>query len=116
MNLMKILGNLGNLSKLQAEIPKITAELQSLEFDGSAGGDMVKVSVNGASQITELSIDPKLIEDRDRELIEELVIAAVNEATARAKRESAEIFQKRLAESMDLGDLSGMLSSLIPKP
>lgn len=116
MNLMKLLGNLGNLSKLQGEIQGISEELANLSFDGSAGGDMVRATVNGASQVTGLVIDPKLIEDQDRELIEELVIAAVNNAAAKAKRESAEYFQKRLAEKLDLGDMSGMLSSLLPKP
>lgn len=116
MNIMKLLGNLGNISKLQGEIQAITQELSNLDFDGSAGGDMVRATVNGASQVTELVIDPKLIEDQDRELIEELVIAAVNDASAKAKRESAEIFQRRLAEKLDLGDMSGMLSSFFPKP
>jgi DNA-binding YbaB/EbfC family protein len=115
MNLMKLLSNLGNISKLQGEMQAMTAELAQRRFEGNAGGGMVRAVVNGASQLTELSIDPKLVTDNDRELIEELVMAAVNEAAARAKTESAELIQKTLAEKLDLGDMSGLLGSFFPK-
>lgn len=115
MNLMKLLGNLGNLSKLKGEVESITAELADMRFDGSAGGGMVTATVSGASQVVSLSIDPKLVADNDRELIEELVIAAVNDAASKAKVEAGQHFQKRLAETLDLGDMSGMLAGLFPK-
>lgn len=115
MNIMKLLGSLGNLSKVKGEIDAITAELAELRFDGSAGGGMVTATVSGASQVTALSIDPKLVEDNDRELIEELVIAAVNDAAAKAKQEAAQVFQQRLAERLDLGEMSNVLSGFFPK-
>jgi DNA-binding YbaB/EbfC family protein len=115
MNIMKLLGNLGNLSKLKGEIDAITAELAQLRFDGSAGGGMVTATVSGGFQVVELNIDPKLVQDNDRELIEELVMAAVNDAAAKAKVQSAEIYQRKLAEKLDLGDMSGMLGGLFPK-
>ena len=115
MNIMKMLGNLGNVSKMQSEIQAITAELANERFDGSAGGGMVKATVNGASQVVSLQIDPSLVADQDKEMIEELVIAAINEAAMKAKVESATLFQKRLAEKLDLGDMSGLLSSFLPK-
>jgi nucleoid-associated protein EbfC len=115
VNLMKLLGNLGNLSKLQGEMQAATAEFAKRRFDGSAGGGMVTATVNGASQLVALSIDPKLVSDNDRELIEELVMSAVNEAASKAKIETAEHLQKTLAEKLDLGDMSGLLGSFFPK-
>lgn len=115
MNLMKLMSSLGNLSKLRGEIESITAELASLRFDGSAGGGLVTCTVNGSSQVVALNIDPKLVADNERELVEELVIAAINDAAAKAKQESAQLFQQRLAEKLDLGDMSGLLSGFFPK-
>ncbi len=116
MNLMKLMSSLGNLSKLQGEMQAMTAELAQRRFEGSAGGGLVTATVSGASQLVGLSIDPKLIADNDRELIEELVMAAVNEAASKAKTESAEHVQKTLAEKLDLGDMGGLLGSFFPKP
>jgi len=116
MNIMKLLGNLGNISKMQGEIQAIGAELADHRFEGTAGGGLVTATVNGASQVISLSIDPKLVADNEKEMIEELVIAAINDAAVKAKTESAQIFQQRLAEKLDLGDMSGLLSSFFPKP
>ena len=116
MNIMKLLGNLGNLSKMQGEIQAIGAELAELRFDGTAGGGLVTATVNGAAQVVSLSIDPQLVADNEREMIEELVIAAINDAAVKAKTQSAQIFQQRLSEKLDLGDMSGLLSSFFPKP
>ena len=76
---------------------------------------MVVVKVSGAQQMISCVIDPKLVEDNDRELIEELVVAAVNEAVALSRRQSAEIMQKKLGERLNLGDLSGLLGGMMPK-
>lgn len=76
---------------------------------------MVVVEVNGAGQITGCTIDPKLYDDKDRELLEDLVVAAANDALAAAKTESAEIVQKKLAERLDIPDLQGLLGAFIPK-
>lgn len=115
MNMFKMLGNLGNLAKMQQEVQKITEELSKLEFEGQAGAGMVVVTVNGAQQLTSCTIDPKLIEDNDRELIEELVVSATNDAIARSKKESAEELQRRLSEKLNLPDIGGLMSGFMPK-
>lgn len=116
MNLFKMLGNLGNLAKIQEEMQATTAELAELTFEGKAGGGMVVVLVNGAQQMVNCTIDPKLIEDNDRELIEDLLVSAVNQAMLQAKKESAEIVQRKLAERLNMPELSGILGNFMPKP
>lgn len=115
MNLFKLLGNLGNLNKIQEEIQLITQELSQRTFDGSAGGGMVVITVTGTHQVISCTIDPKLVADNDRELIEDLVAAAINEAFNMAKRQSAEFMQKRLSEKFDLPELSGLINNFMPK-
>lgn len=111
MNLMKLLGNLGNISKIQGEVKAVTEELAAMRFEGTAGGDMVVVQVSGAQNIVSCSIDAKLIDDKERELIEDLMVAAVNDGLAKARERSADILQQRLSEKFDLPDISQLLSS-----
>jgi DNA-binding YbaB/EbfC family protein len=115
MNLFKMLGSLGNLAKVQQEIQAVTDELARVHYEGKAGGGMVTVTVNGAQRMVSCAIDPKLVADDDRELIEDLIVAAVNEAMAEAKRKSAEVMQKKLGERLNLPDLSELLGSIMPK-
>lgn len=115
MNFFKLLGNLGNLSKIQEEVQLATAELGNLQFQGEAGGGMVTVQVSGTQQVLNCSIDPKLIEDNDRELIEGLVVAAVNEALTKSKREAGSLVQKKIAEKLNMPELSDMISNFLPK-
>lgn len=115
MNLFKLLGNLGNISKMQSEIKNITAELGEMQFEGNAGGDMVVVQVTGAQKIISCSIDARLIDDNERELIEDLVVAAVNDGLLKARTRSAEILQQRLSEKFDLPDMSDLIGQFLPK-
>lgn len=115
MNLFKLLGNLGNLSKIQEEMKLATDELQSMRFEGKAGGDMVVVEVDGSQRLTSCTIDAKLIDDNERELIEDLIVAAVNDGLQQARVRSAELLQQRLQEKFDLPDIGSALSSFFPK-
>lgn len=115
MNMFKMLGNLGNLAKMQQEVQNITEELAELKFEGQAGAGMVVVVANGSQQLVSCTIDPKLIEDNDKELIEDLVVAATNDAMARAKKESAEQLQRKLSERFNLPDVSGLMGAFMPK-
>ena len=79
-------GGLGNLmkqaQKLQADMQKAQEELANLEVEGQAGGGMVKVTMTGRHELRRVSIDPSLMSD-DKEMLEDLVAAAVNDATQR---------------------------------
>jgi hypothetical protein len=77
---------LGNIMKqaqrMQEELQKVQQRLADEEVTGEAGGGMVKVILNGRHQVRRVQIAPSLLQD-DRELLEDLVAAAMNDAVAR---------------------------------
>jgi DNA-binding YbaB/EbfC family protein len=76
-------GNIGNLMKqaqaMQANMQKAQAEIESLEILGESGGGMVKVTMNGKHEVKRVQIEPAVVGD-DREMLEDLVAAAINDA------------------------------------
>ena len=76
-------GNIGNMMKqaqaLQANMQKAQAEIALLEITGEAGGGMVRVTINGRHEARRVQIEPTVFAD-DRELLEDLVAAAFNDA------------------------------------
>jgi hypothetical protein len=87
------------MQKMQATIEKMQEELATKTVEGTAGGGMVKVVANGRQEILEIKIDPEVVNPKDVEMLEELVLAAVNQA-----REKAEKLQQE--------GLSGLASGL----
>src|SRR5690606_16194477 len=80
--------NLGTIASLMKQAPQIMGRLKNLSEElrekravGSAGAGMVEIEVNGLSEVLRCTIEPSLVERGDRELIEELVVAAANQAT-----------------------------------
>lgn len=88
-------GGLGGLMKqaqqLQENMQKAQEELARMEVTGQAGGGMVSVVMTGRHEVRRVSIDPKLLGD-DREMLEDLVAAAVNDAVNRVEAASRERF------------------------
>jgi DNA-binding YbaB/EbfC family protein len=88
------IGGFGDLLKqaqeLQSQLSKIQEEAQQKTIEASSGGGMVTATVNGKLQLLSLRIDPTVVASGDREMIEDLVIAAVNEALKRAQEMMAE--------------------------
>ncbi len=74
------------MQKMQASIEKIQEELASKTVEGTAGGGMVKVTANGKQEILEIKIDPEVVNPDDIEMLEELILAAVNQARERAEK------------------------------
>jgi DNA-binding YbaB/EbfC family protein len=76
-------GNIGNLMKqaqaMQASMQKAQAEIETIEVVGESGGGMVKVSMNGKHEVKRVQIEPAVVSD-DREMLEDLVAAAINDA------------------------------------
>lgn len=81
--------NLGNLMKqaqqMQAKMADMQAKLGELEVEGAAGGGMVKVTVTGKGEARRLKIDPSLIVPDDAEMLEDLIVAAFNDARAKSE-------------------------------
>ena len=76
-------GNIGNMMKqaqaLQANMQKAQAEISQLEITGEAGGGMVRITINGRHETRRVQIEPTVFGD-DREMLEDLLAAAFNDA------------------------------------
>ena len=86
-------GAMGNLmkqaQKMQEDMQKAQEEVANLEVEGQAGGGMVKVVMNGRHEIRKVTLDESLMED-DKEMIEDLLAAAVNDAVRRVEQQTQE--------------------------
>ena len=69
---------------------QLTEEMKKRRVTGAAGGGMVEIEVNGLMEVLRCRIDPQLFAQNDRELIEDLVVAAVNQAIGKGKQMHAE--------------------------
>ena len=79
-------------------------EMETKTYTAAAGGGTVTATVNGKHQLTALAIDPEAVDPDDVEMLQDLVIAAVNEAMRTAEAESASAMSK-LTGGMNLGGL-----------
>jgi DNA-binding YbaB/EbfC family protein len=114
--MFKGLGNLGNIANLMksaqemgGKMEGINAQLKAERIDADAGGGMVQVQVNGVGEVLKVTIEPSLIEKNEKEMIEDLLAAAINQAAAKAKQRHAEMMQS-LTEGIELPGLSDAIS------
>ena len=75
------------LSQFRQVQEKLEKQIDGLVVEASAGGGMVSVKMNGQKQLTEVRIEPEIFKTKDQEMLQELVLAAVNEATRRVDEE-----------------------------
>jgi len=75
--------------QMQQEIVRVQSELESATVEGTAGGGAVKATVTGRQELVSLAIDPGAVDAADVEMLQDLVVAAVNDGL-RASRELAE--------------------------
>jgi len=96
--MFKGLANLGSLLKqahqLRGQMGELGDKLKTRRTTGSAGGGMVEIEVNGLMEVLRVSIDEKLASGGDRELLEDLVAAAMNETIRKGKELHAEALQE----------------------
>ena len=111
-------GGLGNLASLMKQAQQmggklegISAELKSRRATGQAGGGMVYVEVNGLQEVLGCKIDPKLLREEDREFLEDLLVAAINDALGKARGMHAEAMQS-LTGGMNLPGLQEAMAGL----
>ncbi|AHN26196.1 nucleoid-associated protein, YbaB/EbfC family [Gilliamella apicola] len=80
-------GGLGNLMKqaqqMQAKMQQAQEEIAKLEVTGESGAGLVKVTINGSHNCKRVEIDPSLVTEDDKEMLEDLIAAAYNDATRR---------------------------------
>ena len=75
--------------EMQSQMEKSQAELNSIEIGGQAGGGMVSVTVNGHKELVALNIDPEILNE-DKEMIEDMILAAVNQGLQNAGKVAEE--------------------------
>jgi DNA-binding YbaB/EbfC family protein len=87
-------GNMGNIMKqaqaMQAQMAKIQEQAAAKQVVGTAGGGMVTVTANGAMEIVSVVIDPEVVKSGDAEMLQDLVMAATNDALRKAREMMAE--------------------------
>ena len=92
--------------KMQQDMLKMQEEMESKEYDATAGGGMVKAVVNGKHEVLSLTINPEAVDPEDVEMLQDMVVAAVNEAMRKAEADSAQNMSK-LTGGLNLGGLFG---------
>ena len=99
-------GNAGNMmkqvQKMQEDMIKTTQEFSEREFDITAGGGAVSMKINGNNQVVSISLKPEIVDPDDIEMLEDLIISAVNEGIKTVEAE------KEKALSRFTGGLSGL--------
>ena len=87
----------GNLQKMaqqmQRDMARVEEELRAARLEGSAGGGVVRAVVTGKQELVELTIDPDAVDPADVEMLQDLVVAAVNDAV----RASRDLEQSKMA-------------------
>lgn len=91
-------GGMGNLLKqaqeIQTRLAQIQEELARRTVEASAGGGMVRVTVNGQLVLSSIQVDPAVINREEKEMLEDLILAAVNEGMRRAREMVSEEMSK----------------------
>ena len=99
-------GNMNNLMKqaqrMQRQMEESQKELEVKEFTAKAGGGAVEVTVTGKKEITKVKLSQEVVDPDDVEMLEDLVMAAVNEALRMAEEANAEVMSK-MTGGLNLG-------------
>ena len=90
--------------KMQMEMQRMQEEMENKTYSASAGGGMVKATVNGKHELLGLEINPDAVDPEDVEMLQDMVVAAVNEAMRAADVDSANNMSK-LTGGLNLGGL-----------
>ena len=93
--------------KMQQEMLRMQEEMENKEYDATVGGGMVKAVVNGKHTLLSVEINPEAVDPEDVEMLQDLVVAAVNEAMRKAESE-ANANMSKLTGSLNLGGLGGL--------
>ena len=91
-------GNMNNLmkqaQKMQRQMEETTQELETKTYEASAGGGVVKVMISGKKEVISVKIDEEVVDKDDIEMLEDLIVAATNEALRKVEEASASAMSK----------------------
>ncbi len=100
---------MGDLMKqaqqMQKRMAKIQADLKEMVAEGNAGGGMVRAHVNGQREVLSVKIDPEVLKSEEPEMIEDMIVAAINQGLKKA----GEMAQKEMGKATGGLDLSGLM-------
>ncbi len=104
-------GNMQQLAKqaqkMQLQMAKVQEEMDAREFEASSGGGMVTAKVNGKKEVLSITINPQAIDPEDAEILQDMILAAINEALKNAS-ETMEREMGKLTGGMNLGGFGGL--------
>ena len=104
-------GNMNNLMKqaqrMQRQMEEMQAELETKTVEATAGGEMVRVVVTGKKEIVEIELKPEVVDPDDIETLQDLIVAATNEALRKAD-EMVNSQMGSLTGGLNLGGLNGL--------
>ncbi|TWT47618.1 YbaB/EbfC family nucleoid-associated protein [Botrimarina hoheduenensis] len=113
--MLKGLGNLANLGQMMQQAQQVGARMKELQermkaerVTGTAGGGMVEVTMSGSQEVLAVRLDPGLVERGEREMLEDLLPAAINDAAQKARQRHAEALQE-ITGGIDLPGLGDMM-------
>ncbi|WP_460448115.1 YbaB/EbfC family nucleoid-associated protein [Alsobacter sp. SYSU BS001988] len=85
-----IMGMMKKVQEMQSKMTALQDELEALEVEGAAGGGMVKATMTAKGQVKSVSIDDSLLNADEKDILEDLIIAAMNDARGKADRAAQE--------------------------
>ncbi len=88
-----IMSMMKQAQELQAKVAEFQAELENMQIEGVSGGGLVKVALNGKGAMARMSIDKSLMKPDDAEILEDLIVAAHNDAKQKVEQAMAEKMQ-----------------------
>nr|WP_106782114.1 YbaB/EbfC family nucleoid-associated protein [Lysinibacillus timonensis] len=87
-------GMMKKMQKMQKEMMQAQEELNAREFEGTAGGGMVKVTLNGQREVLGVNLDPSVVDPEDVEMLQDLIVVAVNDALKKVEETTASTMGK----------------------
>ena len=93
--------------ELGGKLKRVQEELRHRSVEATVGGGMVEVKVNGALEVVSVQIDPQAVDPRDVDMLQDLIVAAVNQGMRRAREMAQQEMQQ--AMGLPLGDLMSLL-------
>ncbi len=108
--MLKGLGQIGDMAKMMKQAQQMQADMAGIQekiadtiVEGESGAGMVKATANGKGELKSLSIDPSLFNSDDREVVEDLILAAIKDVQAKAS-EAAAAEMGKITEGLNLPD------------
>ena len=98
------MGMIKQAQKMQQDMLKMQEELEAKEYEATVGGGVVTAKVNGKHEVLAITIDPEAVDPEDVEMLQDMILGAVNEAMRKAETEASEALGK-MTGGLNLGGL-----------